>query len=133
LLQLVGLDPTEYRNRYPRQLSGGQQQRVGLARALASDPDILLMDEPFGSLDAITRSRMQDELRSLHRSVGKTIVFVTHDVEEALRLGEQLPSLLMAVSYNQEPLPNSLLNLQMILFAAFLVLITLCVSSNISQ
>ncbi len=90
LLNLVGLDPAEYRNRFPRQLSGGQQQRVGLARALAADPDLLLMDEPFGALDAITRERMQDELRRIQRDVHKTIVFVTHDVQEALKLGDQI-------------------------------------------
>jgi osmoprotectant transport system ATP-binding protein len=90
LLNLVGLDPAEYRNRFPRQLSGGQQQRVGLARALAADPAVLLMDEPFGALDAITRERMQDELRRIQRDVHKTIVFVTHDVNEALKLGDQI-------------------------------------------
>jgi osmoprotectant transport system ATP-binding protein len=90
LLQLVGLDPTEYRKRYPRQLSGGQQQRVGLARALAADPDLLLMDEPFGALDAITRGRMQEELLRIQRTMHKTILFVTHDVEEAFKLGDQI-------------------------------------------
>jgi osmoprotectant transport system ATP-binding protein len=90
LLRLVGLDPAEYRKRYPRQLSGGQQQRVGLARALAADPEVLLMDEPFGALDAITRERMQDELLRIQQGVRKTILFVTHDVEEALKLGDQI-------------------------------------------
>jgi osmoprotectant transport system ATP-binding protein len=90
LLTLVGLDPAEYRKRYPRQLSGGQQQRVGLARALAADPELLLMDEPFGALDAITRERMQDELLLIQRGVRKTILFVTHDVEEAFKLGDQI-------------------------------------------
>ncbi len=90
LLKLVGLEPTEYRRRFPRQLSGGQQQRVGLARALATDPDILLMDEPFGALDAITRERMQEELLRIRRTMHKTILFVTHDVEEAFRLGDQI-------------------------------------------
>jgi osmoprotectant transport system ATP-binding protein len=90
LLSLVGLDPAEYRKRFPRQLSGGQQQRVGLARALAADPAILLMDEPFGALDAITRGRMQDELLRIQGSVRRTILFVTHDVEEALKLGDQI-------------------------------------------
>src|SRR6184192_4279470 len=88
LLDLVGLPPAEYRSRFPRQLSGGQQQRVGLARALATDPTILLMDEPFGALDAITRERMQGELLRIQRGVSKTILFVTHDVEEAFRLGD---------------------------------------------
>jgi osmoprotectant transport system ATP-binding protein len=90
LLQLVGLEPAEYRKRFPRQLSGGQQQRVGLARALAADPSLLLMDEPFGALDAITRGRLQDELLRIQRETGKTILFVTHDVEEAFKLGSQV-------------------------------------------
>ena len=90
LLRLVGLEPAEYRKRYPRQLSGGQQQRVGLARALAADPSLLLMDEPFGALDAITRGRLQEELLRIQRETGKTILFVTHDVEEAFRLGTQV-------------------------------------------
>lgn len=87
LLRLVQLDPKEYRNRYPSQLSGGQQQRVGLARALAADPDIMLLDEPFGAIDAINRTRLQDELLSIHRRSRKTFLFVTHDVTEALKLG----------------------------------------------
>src|SRR5579863_2842290 len=90
LLELVGLPPAEYRKRFPRQLSGGQQQRVGLARALATDPAILLMDEPFGALDAITRARMQDELLRIQRDVQKTILFVSHDIEEAFKLGNQI-------------------------------------------
>ena len=90
LLNLVGLDPKEYRKRYPRQLSGGQPQRVGLARALAADPDLLLMDEPFGALDAITRTRLQEELLRVQRDMHKTILFVTHDVEEAFKLGDQI-------------------------------------------
>jgi osmoprotectant transport system ATP-binding protein len=90
LLELVGLPPDEYRKRFPRQLSGGQQQRVGLARALATDPSILLMDEPFGALDAITRARMQDELLRIQRDVHKTILFVSHDIEEAFKLGDQI-------------------------------------------
>jgi len=90
LLRLVSLPPDEYRHRFPRELSGGEQQRVGLARALATDPGILLMDEPFGALDAITRSRMQEELIRIQRGVRKTILFVTHDVEEAFRLGDRI-------------------------------------------
>jgi osmoprotectant transport system ATP-binding protein len=90
LLELVGLPPDEYRKRFPRQLSGGQQQRVGLARALATNPTILLMDEPFGALDAITRARMQDELLRIQRDVHKTILFVSHDMEEAFKLGDQI-------------------------------------------
>jgi osmoprotectant transport system ATP-binding protein len=90
LLELVGLPPDEYRKRFPRQLSGGQQQRVGLARALATDPAILLMDEPFGALDAITRARMQDELVRIQHDVQKTILFVSHDIEEAFKLGDMI-------------------------------------------
>ncbi|MBA2676826.1 MAG: ABC transporter ATP-binding protein [Ktedonobacteraceae bacterium] len=90
LLELVGLPPSDYRKRFPRQLSGGQQQRVGLARALATDPAILLMDEPFGALDAITRERMQDELLRIQKDVHKTILFVSHDIEEAFKLGDQI-------------------------------------------
>jgi osmoprotectant transport system ATP-binding protein len=90
LLELVGLPPAEFRKRFPRQLSGGQQQRVGIARALATDPAILLMDEPFGALDAITRSRMQDELLRIQRDVRKSILFVSHDIEEAFKLGDQI-------------------------------------------
>jgi osmoprotectant transport system ATP-binding protein len=90
LLDLVGLPPQEYRRRFPRQLSGGQQQRVGLARALATDPAILLMDEPFGALDAITRERMQDELLRIQRDVHKTILFVSHDIQEAFKLGNMI-------------------------------------------
>ncbi len=88
LLTLVGLEPAEYRSRFPRQLSGGQQQRVGLARAMAADPAILLMDEPFGALDAITRERMQDELLRIQYTMHKTVLFVTHDVEEAFKIGD---------------------------------------------
>jgi osmoprotectant transport system ATP-binding protein len=89
LLDLVAL-PREYRRRYPRQLSGGQQQRVGLARALAADPAIMLMDEPFGAIDAITRLRLQDELLEIQRRLHKTILFVTHDMEEALRMADKI-------------------------------------------
>ncbi len=90
LLALIGLDPDEYRGRYPAQLSGGQQQRVGLARALAADPGVILMDEPFSAIDAITRRGLQDEMLHLQRKVRKTILFVTHDVEEALRLSDKI-------------------------------------------
>jgi osmoprotectant transport system ATP-binding protein len=90
LLELVGLPPATYRRRYPAQLSGGEQQRVGLARALAARPPTLLMDEPFGALDAITRTRLQDELSRIHRQLGTTILFVTHDIEEALRLADRM-------------------------------------------
>ena len=90
LLTLLGLEPTAYRNRYPHQLSGGQQQRVGVARALAADPEALLMDEPFGALDPITRQTLQGELARIHRASGKTIVLVTHDIDEALRLATRI-------------------------------------------
>jgi len=89
LLELIGL-PTSYLSRYPRQLSGGEQQRVGLARALAADPEILLMDEPFAAVDAINRERLQGELLGLHCKLNKTILFVTHDVEEAFRLADKI-------------------------------------------
>lgn len=90
LLDLVDLPPTQYRSRYPSQLSGGQQQRVGIARAMAADPAVMLMDEPFGAIDAITRTDLQNELLAIQRKVSKTIMFVTHDVDEALRLGSRI-------------------------------------------
>jgi osmoprotectant transport system ATP-binding protein len=90
LLATLQLDPERVRRRYPHQLSIGQQQRVGIARALAADPEILLMDEPFGALDPITRDALQAEIGRLHRESGKTIVFVTHDMEEALRLATRI-------------------------------------------
>ncbi|MFJ9105145.1 betaine/proline/choline family ABC transporter ATP-binding protein [Streptomyces sp. NPDC102405] len=90
LLDLVGLDPGEFHDRYPRGLSGGQQQRVGVARALAADPPVLLMDEPFGGLDPITRDHLQDELIRLQHELRKTIVFVTHDFDEAIKLGDRI-------------------------------------------
>ncbi|MEU2622189.1 betaine/proline/choline family ABC transporter ATP-binding protein [Streptomyces sp. NPDC007157] len=90
LLDLVGLDPGEFHGRYPRRLSGGQQQRVGVARALAADPPVLLMDEPFGAVDPITRDHLQDELIRLQRELHKTIVFVTHDFDEAIKIGDRI-------------------------------------------
>ena len=90
LLRLVGLDPSEFASRRPHELSGGQRQRVGVARALAADPPILLMDEPFGALDPVTRAELQREFRELAARLGKTIVFVTHDVREALLLGTRI-------------------------------------------
>lgn len=90
LLEVVGLPPGDYARRYPRELSGGQQQRVGVARALAADPPVMLMDEPFGATDPITRHRLQNEFLRLQREMGKTIVFVTHDFDEALKMGDRI-------------------------------------------
>jgi osmoprotectant transport system ATP-binding protein len=90
LLHLVGLDPTQYRRRYPHQLSGGQRQRVGVARALGADPPVLLMDEPFGAIDRIARERLQNEFLRIQREVRKTVVFVTHDIDEAIKLGDRI-------------------------------------------
>ncbi|MEV4799634.1 ATP-binding cassette domain-containing protein [Nonomuraea sp. NPDC049421] len=90
LLSLVSLDPSAFRDRYPRQLSGGQQQRVGVARALAADPPVMLMDEPFGATDPITREHLQNEFVRLQKQLRKTIIFVTHDFEEAIKLGDRI-------------------------------------------
>ncbi|MBN1341231.1 MAG: ATP-binding cassette domain-containing protein [Phycisphaerae bacterium] len=90
LLELVGLDPAQYAGRYPDELSGGQQQRIGVGRALATNPAYLLMDEPFGALDAVTRDGLQQELLGLKQRLNKTIVFVTHDIFEALTLGDRI-------------------------------------------
>ena len=90
LLDLVGLDPATFADRYPHELSGGQRQRVGVARALAADPPVLLMDEPFGAVDPIARDRLQEEFLRLQRDLRKTIVFVTHDIDEAVLLGDRI-------------------------------------------
>jgi osmoprotectant transport system ATP-binding protein len=90
LMDLVGLDPATYGDRYPHQLSGGQRQRVGVARALAADPPVLLMDEPFGAVDPVVRIRLQDEFLRLQRELGKTVVFVTHDIDEAVKMGDRV-------------------------------------------
>jgi osmoprotectant transport system ATP-binding protein len=90
LLELVKLDPARYRERVPRELSGGEQQRAGVARALAAEPRVLLMDEPFGAVDAIVRTALQDETLRIHRALGTTILFVTHDVDEALRIADRI-------------------------------------------
>ena len=90
LLELVGLDPDKDRRRFPAELSGGQRQRVGLARALAANPALMLMDEPFGAIDPIVRARLQDEFLRLQREIRKTVVFVTHDVDEAIKVGDKI-------------------------------------------
>src|SRR5690348_15999643 len=108
LLELVGLEAADA-PRYPAQLSGGQRQRVGLARALAADPPLLLMDEPFGALDPITRLRLQTELRRLHREVGKTVIFVTHDIDEAIQMGDRIAILREGGVLAQYDTPDALL------------------------
>ena len=90
LMHLVGLDPAEFADRYPHQLSGGQRQRVGVARALAADPPVLLMDEPFGAVDPVVRGRLQDEFLRLQRDLGKTVLLVTHDIDEAVKMGDRV-------------------------------------------
>ncbi|MGH7764390.1 MAG: ABC transporter ATP-binding protein [Candidatus Dormibacteraceae bacterium] len=109
LLLLVGLDPREYRDRYPHQLSGGQRQRVGFARALGADPPILLMDEPFGAVDRITRERLQNEFINIQRSVRKTVVFVTHDIDEAVMVGDRICLLKMQAGIAQYDTPENIL------------------------
>jgi osmoprotectant transport system ATP-binding protein len=108
LLELVGLEAADA-TRYPAQLSGGQRQRVGLARALAGDPPLLLMDEPFGALDPITRHRLQTELRRLHREVGKTVIFVTHDIDEAIQMGDRIAILREGGVLAQYDTPDAIL------------------------
>ena len=109
LLELVGLDPREYRDRYPHQLSGGQRQRVGFARALGADPPILLMDEPFGAVDRITRERLQQEFIRIQRTLGKTVVFVTHDIDEAVMVGDRICLLKMQAQVAQYDTPERIL------------------------
>jgi osmoprotectant transport system ATP-binding protein len=109
LLDLVNLEPAQYRDRYPRELSGGQQQRVGVARALAADPPVLLMDEPFGAVDPITRQRLQDELLRLQDELRKTIVFVTHDFDEAVKLGDRIAILQQGSKIVQYDTPEQIL------------------------
>jgi osmoprotectant transport system ATP-binding protein len=109
LLDMVGLEPAQYAQRYPRQLSGGQQQRVGVARALAADPPVLLMDEPFGAVDPITRSTLQDELLRLQTELRKTIVFVTHDFGEAVKLGDRIAVLGQKSKVLQYDTPQTIL------------------------
>lgn len=109
LLELVGLPYGEYGDRYPGQLSGGQRQRVGIARALAADPPILLMDEPFGALDPVTRERMQDEFLRLHELVRKTTLFVSHDIDEAVRMGDRIAVLAKGGKLLQYDTPERIL------------------------
>ncbi len=108
LLELVSLETADAK-RYPAQLSGGQRQRVGLARALAADPPVLLMDEPFGALDPITRHRLQNELRRLQREVGKTVIFVTHDIDEAILMGDRIAILRQGGVLVQYDTPDAIL------------------------
>jgi osmoprotectant transport system ATP-binding protein len=109
MMDLVGLDPGDFRDRFPRRLSGGQQQRVGVARALAADPPVLLMDEPFGAVDPITRGNLQDELMRLQTELRKTIVFVTHDFDEAVKLGDRIAVLGPRSSILQYDTPDAIL------------------------
>jgi osmoprotectant transport system ATP-binding protein len=109
LLELVGLSPEEYRDRYPAELSGGQQQRVGVARALAADPPIMLMDEPFGAVDPITRERLQDEFLRIQEDIKKTIVFVTHDIDEAIKMGNKIAILKQGGILAQYDTPETIL------------------------
>jgi osmoprotectant transport system ATP-binding protein len=108
LLELVGLDPS-YAGRYPSQLSGGERQRVGLARALAADPPLMLMDEPFGAIDPIVRARLQDEFLRLQREVRKTVVFVTHDIDEAIKVGDRIAILRRGGRLAQYDTPETIL------------------------
>ncbi len=120
LLQLVGLNPGQFAQRYPHELSGGQRQRVGVARALAADPPVLMMDEPFGALDPITRLELQQEFRRLQQELGKTVVFVTHDIQEAfvlasrigLMYGGELVVLDTPAEFRRSPHPEALAFLQ---------------------
>ena len=110
LLDLVGLDPDDYKDRYPAELSGGQQQRVGVARALAADPPIMLMDEPFGAVDPITRERLQDEFLNIQKDIKKTIVFVTHDIDEAIKIGDKIAILKQGGILAQYDTPENILS-----------------------
>jgi osmoprotectant transport system ATP-binding protein len=109
LLELVGLDPSVYAKRYPHQLSGGQRQRVGVARALAADPPVLLMDEPFGAVDPVIRARLQDEFLRIQRELGKTVVMVTHDIDEAVKMGDRVAILAVGGRLAQYDAPAAIL------------------------
>jgi osmoprotectant transport system ATP-binding protein len=110
LLHLVGLKPNDFRERYPRELSGGQRQRIGVARALAADPPVMLMDEPFGAVDPITRDRLQNEFLRLQEEIGKTIMFVTHDIDEAIKMGDRIAILNVGGVLEQYDSPETLLD-----------------------
>jgi len=110
LLEMVGIAPDHYRNRYPKALSGGQRQRVGVARAMAADPPVLLMDEPFGAIDPITRDRLQNEFLRLQERIQKTIVFVTHDIDEAIKLGDRIAILQERSQIAQFDTPQQILS-----------------------
>ena len=109
LLELVGLDPNEHGRRYPAQLSGGERQRVGLARAMAVDPPLMLMDGPFGAIDPITRERLQNDFLRLHREVRKTVIFVTHDIDEAIKMGDRICLLRQGGKLAQYDTPEAIL------------------------
>jgi osmoprotectant transport system ATP-binding protein len=109
LLHLVGMDPATYRDRFPKELSGGQRQRIGVARALAADPPVMLMDEPFGALDPISRERLQNEFLRLQQEIGKTIVFVTHDIDEAIKMGDRIAILREGSTVAQYDTPETVL------------------------
>ncbi len=109
LIETVGMDPDAYRNRYPKQLSGGQRQRIGVARAMSADPDVMLMDEPFGAIDPITRDRLQNEFLRLQAEIKKTIVFVTHDIDEAIKMGDRIAILRERSSIAQYDTPERIL------------------------
>src|SRR3712207_4315399 len=110
LLGTVGLSPEEYRDRYPAELSGGQQQRVGVARALAADPPIMLMDEPFGAVDPITREGLQDEFLRIQQDIKKTIIFVTHDIDETIKMGDKIAILKQGGILAQYDTPENILS-----------------------
>ena len=110
LLEVVGLPPDSYRDRYPAELSGGQQQRVGVARAMAADPPVMLMDEPFGAVDPITRSGLQDEFLRIQQDIKKTIVFVTHDIDEAIKMGDKIAILKQGGILAQYDTPHKVLS-----------------------
>lgn len=110
LLSLVGMDPDEFRDRYPHELSGGQRQRIGVTRALAADPPLMLMDEPFGAIDPITRERLQNEFLRLQKEIKKTIIFVTHDIDEAIKMGDRIALLQIGGKLQQYGTPEEILS-----------------------